>query len=120
MKNIYDGVVALDEKGEAEIELPIGSVHPKIFVTSYTAIGAPGPNLYIAYGGTNDSNNSSNNRFKIAGGAPGIKFSWHVTGMRIKIREQMFTGYKLKKISQTKNKASTCIQIFMVNQQRME
>ena len=62
MKNIYDGVVALDEKGEAEIELPdwFGALN-KDFRYQLTAIGAPGPNLYIAEeisdGVTNYSNN---------------------------------------------------------------
>jgi hypothetical protein len=49
MKNVYDGVVILDEKGEAEIELPdwFGILN-KDFRYQITAIGAPGPNLYIA------------------------------------------------------------------------
>jgi hypothetical protein len=87
MKNIYDGMVALDDKGESEIELPdwFGALN-KDFRYQLTAIGAPGPNLYIAEEisdcVTNDSNNSSNNRFKIAGGTPGMKVSWHVTGIR--------------------------------------
>jgi hypothetical protein len=40
-----------------------------------TAIGAPGPNLYVA-------EEIANNRFKIAGGKPGMKVSWQVTGIR--------------------------------------
>jgi hypothetical protein len=94
MKNIYDGIVALDNNGEAVIELPdwFGALN-KDFRYQLTAIGAPGPNLYIAEeisdGVTNDSNdsnsshnNNSNNRFKIAGGTPGMKVSWNVTGIR--------------------------------------
>jgi hypothetical protein len=38
-------------------------------------IGAPGPNLYIA-------EEIAGNRFKIAGGKPGSKVSWLVTGIR--------------------------------------
>ena len=49
MKNVYDGVVVLDNKGKAEIELPdwFGILN-KDFRYQLTAIGAPGPNLYIA------------------------------------------------------------------------
>ncbi len=49
MKNVYDGVVVLDSKGKAEIELPdwFGILN-KDFRYQLTAIGAPGPNLYIA------------------------------------------------------------------------
>jgi len=49
MKNIYDGVVVLDDMGEAVIELPdwFGALN-KDFRYQLTAIGAPGPNLYIA------------------------------------------------------------------------
>jgi len=40
-----------------------------------TAIGGPGPNLYIA-------GEVANNQFKIAGGQAGLKVSWQVTGIR--------------------------------------
>jgi hypothetical protein len=92
MKNVYDGVVVLDDKGEADIELPdwFGALN-KDFRYQLTAIGAPRPNLYIAqeisndamgYGNTSSSNGGCNNRFKIAGGTSGMKVSWQVTGIR--------------------------------------
>jgi hypothetical protein len=91
MKNIYDGTVALDKNGEAVIQLPDWfDALNKDFRYQLTAIGAPGPNLYIAKeisdDCTNHSNNSSknngNSRFKIAGGNSGMKVSWQVTGIR--------------------------------------
>ena len=94
MKNVYDGVVVLDNKGKAEIELPdwFGALN-KDFRYQLTAIGAPGPNLYIAeeiseatntkYSSKSTSNkNKNNSRFKIAGGTAGMKVSWQVTGIR--------------------------------------
>ena len=95
MKNVYDGVVVLDRKGEAEIELPdwFGILN-KDFRYQLTAIGAPGPNLYIAeeisettntkYSSKRSSSNNNNNnsRFKIAGGTSDMKVSWQVTGIR--------------------------------------
>jgi hypothetical protein len=94
MKNVYDGVVVLDNKGKAEIELPdwFGILN-KDFRYQLTAIGAPGPNLYIAeeiskantkYSSKSSSNKNKNNnsRFKIAGGTSGMEVSWQVTGIR--------------------------------------
>jgi hypothetical protein len=90
MKNVYDGLVVLDDQGETEIELPDWfDALNKDFRYQLTAIGAPGPNLYIAkeipdrdtnYSNSNGSNNNS--RFKIAGGTSGMKVSWQVTGIR--------------------------------------
>jgi hypothetical protein len=76
MKNMYDGVVRLNEKGEATVALPeyFGALN-RDFRYQLTSIGAPGPGLYVA-------EELANNRFKIAGGAPGSKVSWQVTGIR--------------------------------------
>ena len=89
MKNIYDGVIVLDYNGEAEVELPEWfSALNKDFCYQLTAIGAPGPNLYIAeeisdaVTSLSNSNNNNKSRFKVAGGTPGMKVSWHVTGVR--------------------------------------
>ena len=76
MKNIYDGVAVLDENGEATVELPewFEAVNHEVRY-QLTAIGAPGPNLYIQH-------EISNNRFSIAGGAKNMKVSWQVAGIR--------------------------------------
>jgi hypothetical protein len=76
MKNIYDGVVMLDGNGEAVVTMPEWfDALNKDFRYQLTAIGAPGPNLYI-------SQELSANHFAIAGGKPGMKVSWQVTGTR--------------------------------------
>jgi len=76
MKNVYDGVVVLDANGEAWVELPAWfEALNKDFRYQLTPIGAPGPSLYIAQ-------EIQNNRFQIAGGTPGLKVSWQVTGIR--------------------------------------
>jgi hypothetical protein len=76
MKNIYDGTVTLDEKGEAVVPMPsYFAALNRDFRYQLTAIGAPAPNLYVAH-------KIANNRFKIAGGKPGMEVSWQVTGIR--------------------------------------
>jgi len=76
MMNIYNGNVTLDANGEAWVQLPDWfEALNRDFRYQLTAIGAPGPNLYIA-------EEISGNRFKIAGGQPGMKVSWQVTGIR--------------------------------------
>ncbi|MGA2391456.1 MAG: hypothetical protein ABSF97_21035 [Candidatus Sulfotelmatobacter sp.] len=76
MMNIYNGVIVLNSKGEASVDLPdYFQALNSDFRYQLTAIGAPGPNLYIA-------EEISGNRFKIAGGKAGAKVSWQVTGVR--------------------------------------
>jgi hypothetical protein len=76
MMNIYNGVAVLDTEGNATVVLPdYFQALNSDFRYQLTAIGAPGPNLYIA-------KEISANRFKIAGGKPGAKVSWQVTGVR--------------------------------------
>jgi len=75
MKNIYDGVVTIDAKGEAIVTLPdwFGAVN-KDFRYQLTCIGGFAP-VYV-------SEEISTNQFKIAGGTAGMKVSWQVTGIR--------------------------------------
>lgn len=76
MMNVYNGNVLLDDKGEASVTLPDWfEALNREFRYQLTAIGGPGPNLYIAQ-------EIANNTFQIAGGAPGLKVSWQVTGIR--------------------------------------
>ena len=75
MKNIYDGVVSLDAGGEAVVELPdyFESLNMD-FRYQLTCLGQFAP-VYVA-------EEIAGNRFKIAGGKPGMKISWQVTGIR--------------------------------------
>ncbi len=76
MMNIYNGNIALDANGEAVVTMPEWfDALNKDFRYQLTAIGAPGPNLYVA-------EEISDNRFSIAGGTSGMKVSWQVTGIR--------------------------------------
>jgi len=76
MKNIYDGIIRLDASGEAVITLPdwFGALN-RDFRYLLTPIGAPAPSLFIA-------EKITGNRFRIAGGQPGMEVSWQVTGIR--------------------------------------
>ncbi len=75
MKNIYDGIAVLDADGRAEIELPDWfQALNRDFRYQLTCIGAFAP-VYVA-------EEIHDNRFAIAGGAPGQKISWLVTGIR--------------------------------------
>jgi hypothetical protein len=75
MKNIYDGVVALDANGAAVVELPAYfQALNQDFRYQLTCIGGFAP-IYI-------DQEIQANRFRIAGGKPGMKVSWQVTGIR--------------------------------------
>lgn len=76
MMNIYSGVITLDAKGGAVVELPdYFEALNRDFRYQLTAMGAPMPNLYIA-------SEISANEFAIAGGVPSARVSWEVTGVR--------------------------------------
>lgn len=84
VKNIYDGVATLNEKGEATIELPSYFLAlNEDFRYLATAMGEPMPDLHISV--------EIRPRwfgffglpvFRIAGGAPLARVSWQVTGIR--------------------------------------
>jgi hypothetical protein len=75
MMNIYNGNAVLDDRGEAVVQLPEWfETLNRDFRYSLTPIGAPAM-LYVA-------EEVSGNRFKIAGGRPGGKVSWQITGIR--------------------------------------
>ncbi|HEV8482538.1 MAG TPA: hypothetical protein VGV87_03180 [Blastocatellia bacterium] len=76
MMNIYNGNVTTDARGEAVVTLPEWfSALNRDFRYLLTPIGAPAPNLFIA-------EKIAGNRFRIAGGQPGLEVSWQVTGVR--------------------------------------
>ncbi|HEV2349800.1 MAG TPA: hypothetical protein VG028_08155 [Terriglobia bacterium] len=75
MKNIYDGVVTLDDHGEAVVQLPDWfEALNRDFRYQLTCIGGYAP-VYIA-------DEVAHHQFRIAGGKPGLKISWQVTGIR--------------------------------------
>jgi hypothetical protein len=76
MMNIYTGNAVMDNSGEAVISLPkwFESLNAD-FRYQLTAIGAAAPNLHVAQ-------EIAHHQFSIAGGAPGMKVSWQITGVR--------------------------------------
>jgi hypothetical protein len=76
MKNVYDGIAILDKRGEIWVTLPDWfEALNSDFRYQLTSIGTPNPSIYIG-------EEVSGNRFKIAGGKPGAKVSWQITGIR--------------------------------------
>jgi subtilisin-like proprotein convertase family protein len=75
MMNIYNGNAVLDEKGEAVVTMPDWfSALNRDFRYQLTCIGGFAP-VYVA-------EKIAGNRFRIAGGKPGLEVSWQVTGVR--------------------------------------
>jgi len=75
MMNVYNGNITLNANGEATVELPEWfEALNKDFRYQLTCIGGFAQ-VYIAQ-------EVSGNKFKIAGGSPGLKVSWQVTGIR--------------------------------------
>lgn len=74
--NVYNGNTVLDAKGEAWVELPdYFEALNRDFRYQLTPIGGAAPSLHVA-------EEIQANRFRIAGGEPGLKVSWQVTGIR--------------------------------------
>jgi len=75
MMNIYNGNAILDKRGEAVIALPnYFEALNRDFRYQLTCIGSFAP-VYVAA-------QIKANRFRIAGGRPGMTVSWQVTGIR--------------------------------------
>jgi len=75
MKNVYDGVATLDGNGESVVQLPDWfQALNRDYRYQLTCIGGFAP-VYIA-------EEVNSNQFKIAGGKPGMRVSWQVTGIR--------------------------------------
>ena len=75
-KNVYDGIATLDGNGEAWVELPpyFEAINRGVRY-QLAPLGGRARNLHVAA-------ELSGNRFQIAGGTPGLKVSWQVTGVR--------------------------------------
>lgn len=80
MKNIYDGIVTLDARGEATVTMPdwFEALNGDVSMDSYryqlTCVGGYAP-VFVA-------SEIDNNQFRIAGGTRGLRVSWQVTGIR--------------------------------------
>lgn len=98
--NFYRGTVALNEHGEAVVELP--QYFARINKTpSYqlTAVGAPMPNLHVAEKISDDALGAGATAgpsdaapicsFRIAGGVPGGEVSWRVEAVRNDLRMRL-------------------------------
>jgi hypothetical protein len=76
MMNVYSGTVTLDAHGKAIVQMPEWfEALNNDFRYQLTAVGAPGPFLFIA-------EEIKENHFRIGGGKAGMKVSWMVMGVR--------------------------------------
>jgi hypothetical protein len=76
MKNVYDGTVILDSKGQATVELPDWfEALNRDYRYQLTAIGSSAPELHV-------SRKVEDGKFSIAGGKARQEVSWQVTGIR--------------------------------------
>ncbi len=76
MMNIYNDNVQLDAEGKATVSMPgYFETLNKEFRYQLTPVGGGAPNLHVA-------TEIDKGTFRIAGGAPGMKVSWQVTGVR--------------------------------------
>lgn len=75
MKNLYDGIVVLDQNGDATVQLPdwFEALNHE-FRYQLTCVGGFAQ-VYVA-------EEIRDGRFKIAGGRSGLKVSWQVSGVR--------------------------------------
>lgn len=75
-KTFYDGTATLDRRGQATVKLPrwFDALNQKLRY-QLTAIAAPAPELHVG-------REASARSFVIAGGQPGQKVCWQVTGVR--------------------------------------
>lgn len=75
MMNVYAGTAILDARGEAVVELPryFEALNRDVRY-QLTCVGGWAP-VYVA-------SEVAANRFRVAGGRPGLKVSWQVTGVR--------------------------------------
>lgn len=98
-QNRYNGNAVLDGRGMATVQLPdYFSAINTDFRYQLTAIGAPGPSLYIAQ-------EVVNNGFVIAGGQPGMKVSWEVTAKRSdRFVQQMGAPVEVRKAPEQQGK----------------
>ena len=76
MLDLYRGTVALDAQGTATVSLPSWfQALNRDYTYQLTPIGAAAPDLHV-------DSEIAHNQFRIAGGHPGMKVCWLVTGVR--------------------------------------